>query len=116
GKLSQGVGNGRRGCRALVAQEAAILEPDGFGGAKEWEGVQRFLKPGDGAEGFVHIVDARVDRLMVHAAQLLAPLLEKLAGAVFDGEVVGAANQTHRWSGAGVSRGGLTLFRCRHSR
>src|SRR6185312_17374233 len=97
----QRFGDGRGGTGAIVGEEIAVLEPDGFAAAEEGQGLERFAEFGESFESFAAIADGGVDDLMVHAAEFFGPLLIHLPGALFDGEFVLAKDEQYRSGGLG---------------
>jgi hypothetical protein len=93
-----------RGGHAVVAEEAAIAQPDHLAGAEKGERLHGLTQPGQRGEGFAAVARRGVYRLVVHAADFVAPLLVQLAGALAHGEVILAADQAQ--GGLGGHGGG----------
>lgn len=96
---------GRR--RAVVTEEAAILEPHDLAAAEERECLERLAEFSECLERLTAVADGGVNCLVVHAADLAAPLVEELPRALLHREVLIAVQE-----GDGRGRGGLG--RCGH--
>ena len=64
------------------------MKPDGLAAAEEGQSVQGFAEAGEGLERIGGVGGLRVNDLVIHAAEFGGPLLEELAGALLDREVV----------------------------
>ena len=117
GKLFQFLGqfvqcfrDGLRRRGAFVAEKIAVAQPDDLAGAKKRQRLQRFAQAGEGGERLAAVGPGGLDGFVVHASQLVAPLLVQLFGAGLDGEFVVAANKGKRW---GFGGGHFIRVRCR---
>ena len=77
------------------------MQPHDFPAAEEGEGLQSFTETPEGFQRLAGIGNLAVDGFVIHAAQLLGPLLEELAGTLFDGVVVIAVNEEDGCGGIG---------------
>jgi len=93
GQVVQGHGDGLGAGDAFVSQEIALAQPDDFAAAEEGEGLERLAESGQGPQRLLAVRDRGVNGLMVHPANLLAPVRIQLPTPLLHGEIVLAAHE-----------------------
>jgi hypothetical protein len=88
GKLGECRGDRRAGGRAVLAEKAAILEPDHLGTAEKRQRIQRLAEPAEAFEGLGRVDGVGIHDLVVHAPEFGRPLVEQRLGALLDCEIV----------------------------
>jgi hypothetical protein len=112
-QVGQGTVDGFGTGRPVVAEKIAILQPDHLATAEERESLKSFVESAEGSKRFAGVVDLGIDCFVIHAAQFLAPLLEKLTGPLLDGEVVVALDEADGSGRDGGGRPGHAVTRIR---